>query len=290
MGNQMFQYAAGKSIALRHGMELKVDTSILEDHSPGTHDVNRNYDLDLFRLEVKKASVAERFRYNSHALPLPLKISRKALSFLSKSKILQERISSVNSSFESLSDPPAYISGSWQSYNYFKNIDSELRMDFRLKAPLLPISLDIEGKLLSTPSVCLHVRRTDYVNVNSSSEVLGFVGLDYYRTAVQRLITEVGNDLTFFVFSDDLDWCRQEMRWLPNDAVLVGHDHVGYKVGNYFALMSRCKYFIIPNSTFSWWAAWLSADRQKRVIIPQKWFRDQAQSSSGLCLPDWISV
>ena len=290
MGNQMFQYATGKSLALQHGLELKVDTSILEDHSPGMHAVNRNYDLDLFALEVERATPIERFLYNAHGLSFPMKLARKALAGLSQSRINREQTVGYDPSLAKVSPPPAYLSGLWQSYRYFENIGSELRNDFKLKAPLLETSRSLGDRLASPRSVCLNVRRTDYVNVNSTSEVLGFIGLEYYRSAVERMRDEAGGDLSFFVFSDDLEWCRRELTWLPGDPVFVEHAHAGKKFGNYLALMTRANHFIIPNSTFAWWAAWLATGSQKRVIVPERWFRDETQDSSGLCLKDWIRI
>ncbi len=290
LGNQMFQYAAGRTLSLRYGLELKVDTSVLEDHTPGRHAVNRNYDLDLFTLKVARATSDERFRYNSHGLPVTTKLLRKALAGFSDSRRLSDDTKGRDLFLAGVSPPPAYISGTWQSYRYFEEIATELRNDFEFKTPLLEASCSIKERLSSPKSVCLNVRRTDYVNVKSTSDVLGFIGLDYYRQAVERMETEVGKNLSFFVFSDDIDWCRRELAGISNSVEFVDNSHAGRRYGNYLALMTCAHNFIIPNSTFAWWAAWLAKGSTNKVIIPRRWFKDDTLDSSGLCLPDWIRL
>jgi hypothetical protein len=290
LGNQMFQYAAGKSLALRYGLELKVDTSILEDHAAGRHAVNRNYDLDLFTLKVAKATSVERFRYNSHGLPVTTKLLRKALAGFSDSRILSDDTMGRDLFLAGVSPPPAYLAGTWQSYRYFEKIESVLRNDFSFKTPLLEVSRSLKERLSAPVSVCLHVRRTDYVDVKSSSDVLGFIGLEYYQLAVERMRNEVGENLSFFIFSDDIQWCRTHLSWISSRAEFVDNSHAGHKNGNYLALMSCANNFIIPNSTFSWWAAWLATGSKKKVILPKRWFKDDTLDSSGLCLPDWIRL
>ena len=128
------------------------------------------------------------------------------------------------------------------------------------------------------------------MDVKETSEVLGFIGLDYYRQAVERMETEVGKNLSFFVFSDDIEWCRRELAWISDRMEFIDSSHSGHKYGNYLDLMTCANNFIIPNSTFAWWAAWLATGSKKKVILPKRWFKDDTLDSSGLCLPNWIRV
>src|SRR5438067_1120058 len=79
----------------------------------------------------------------------------------------------------------------------------------------------------------------------------------------------IGAAARFFVFSDDLEWCRNELRWLPDHPVFVDHAFAGPKFSHYLHLMSMASHFVIPNSTFGWWAAWLSANAEKTVVAPK---------------------
>ncbi|MEM7514287.1 MAG: alpha-1,2-fucosyltransferase, partial [Bacteroidota bacterium] len=92
---------------------------------------------------------------------------------------------------------------------------------------------------------------------------------EYYDKAIAYFQEEVDNP-EIFVFSDDIEWCKENLQYkLP--LTFVGHEYKGKRFGKYLYLMSLCKHFIIPNSTFGWWAAWLSRNEQKKVVMPKPW-------------------
>jgi hypothetical protein len=93
----------------------------------------------------------------------------------------------------------------------------------------------------------------------------------------------------FFVFSDDMEWCRANLDFIPK-ATFVGHEHAGPKFGTYLQLMTSCKHFIIPNSTFGWWAAWLSDNSQKVVIVPQEWSQGGGATTNDIIPAGWIKL
>lgn len=289
LGNQMFQYGAGICLSQKHGVGLLVDTSILLDHTPGLHEVNRQYGLDIFQLDVRTASDAERWKFNSHGLPLPVKVLHRLMSPITSGQTYREQSFRFDDYLLSRVRAPRYISGNWQSYQYIEPVATQLRSDFRFREPIPESSASLATAIRQANSVCLNVRRTDYVSVSGTASVLGFVGLEYYRTAVE-LVQDVAGDLQFFVFSDDLTWCRENLDWLPNNPVFVDHSHAGRQFSHYLQLMSLAQLFIIPNSTFAWWAAWLSPSVEKFVVRPKRWFFDAAIDSSDLCPPDWNFV
>jgi hypothetical protein len=290
LGNQMFQYAIGRRLAHEHALDLKVDASILLDHTPGRHLVNRDYDLDIFALQVPFASKQERRWFNPHGLSHFGKVLFHLRRSVAEPDIYIEKSFRFDEALVNRPVAPAYLAGMWQSYKYVDPIRDLLLHDFAFRHELPDGALDLAKALRDPASVCVNVRRTDFVSVPGNAALMGFVGLDYYRKAVEAISARVGAAARFFVFSDDPEWCRNELRWLPNDPVFVDHAYAGPKFSHYLHLMSMASHFVIPNSTFGWWAAWLSANVHKTVVAPRNWFHDKTLDAIDLCPPDWLLV
>jgi Glycosyl transferase family 11 len=290
LGNQMFQYALARHLAHVHGLEVVLDLSILLDHRPGTHVVNRDYALDIFQIEATRASLWQRWKYNAHGAALPIRVLRRLTRAFFGNDICSEKSFSFDPQVLSATVPPRYLTGLWQSPRYFEPAADLIRRDFTFRQHLPAEAVEIAGALTNPSSVCLNVRRADYVSDAGTADTLGFVGLDYYREADRYLRQQLGIDPRYFVFSDDLDWCRNELKWLGAHTVFVGHDLAGPKFSHYLQLMSRASHFVIPNSTFAWWAAWLSVSQTKNVIVPRQWFRDSNMDANDLCPPEWVRL
>ena len=92
-----------------------------------------------------------------------------------------------------------------------------------------------------------------------------------------------------YVFSDDIEWCRANLSFgIPT--MFVGDEYAGEKGEGHMYLMSKCKYFIIANSSFSWWGAWLALFKDKIVICPKQWFGDASIDTSDLIPESWIRI
>ncbi len=117
-----------------------------------------------------------------------------------------------------------------------------------------------------TDSICLNVRRADYVDLPASINTHGFIGREYYERGINLIAPNLKNP-HIFITSDDIEWCRANLQF-DYPSTLLGHEHKGLKFGNYLTLMSRCKHFLIPNSSFAWWAAWLSSSPEKLSFVP----------------------
>jgi len=288
LGNQMFQYAFGRSLALKNNSTLKVDTQILLDHRPGVHDVNRNYDLDIFKLEVSKASIAETWKYHSHAMNWMMKSIHVVNKALVGNNVYSEPYFQFSEEASRLTGN-IYLKGLWQSYRYFDDYADIIKQDFVFSNPLDANASALAKSIRNERSVCLNVRRTDYVNNKNTADILSFVGLEYYENAVACLNERISG-LSYYIFSDDIEWCKTHFDFIKSDKVFVDYNYAGPKFSFYLQLMIACQYFIIPNSTFAWWAAWLSDSPDKIVIIPKKWFNDAEVIVDDLIPNSWMRL
>jgi hypothetical protein len=135
-------------------------------------------------------------------------------------------------------------------------------------------------------SVSLHVRRGDYVSNPDANKYHGTKGLDYYIAALAR-VNKSQKDSTVFVFSDDIAWCKKNLKLKAKKVVWV--DGKNSPIEDIY-LMSLCKSNIIANSTFSWWGAWLNSNPKKIVVAPKVWFSDSNIDTSDLIPADWTRL
>lgn len=283
LGNQMFQYALGRAISERTGAPLLLDTNVIKHAHQNTP---RGYDLDIFKLRPTFATRADVSRYHSHGAGLVGKIAHRVRRRMGVSKIIHQREFAFQPEIFDLR-PPLYLAGLWQSYRYFADIEDALRRDFEFCDVLPPSAADLAQAISRPGAVCLHVRRGDYTEPAHASSI-GLSGIDYYRRAAAR-VRELVDQPAFFIFSDDLDWCHDNFRWLGEAARFVEYAAPpGFKLHALdLQLMARAECFITANSTFSWWAAWLAGDRAKLVITPREWFKDPRLSANDLIPQHW---
>jgi len=288
LGNQMFQYAVGRELQRRNGGELALDLTQLLDRFPRNNVVVRDYNLDIFDIQPRLTVLSQLARH----LPVPLLYMHaasalaRALDQAGLQRYISEPVSSREEVLEARGN--VYLDGHWQSPKYFAGREDVLRREFRVKRALSPAGERVAAQMASTDSICVNVRRTDYVTVQAAIEMHGFVGKGYYDRGIEQIAPRLSNP-HIFVTSDDLEWCRENLRFKYPTTVL-GHEYKGYKFGEELALMVRCKHFLIPNSSFAWWAAWLKPSEDKIVACPRNWFRDPKIDSSDLIPPEWIRL
>jgi hypothetical protein len=289
MGNQMFQYAFGKYLADKNQTALVFDTTLLDDRKNAPVDaVFRDYDLDIFNLSGRKATQPEIEYFNG-------KVSNNIIGKVSNrlKKVIKGNVLRIQQghefSEEQLEFPDnSCLVGRWQSEKYFNEIANQIRKEFSFKNPLGEKELVLAEEIQETASVCLNVRRADYVSNETYSQGLGFIGLDYYASAIQKLKETIG-EFKLFVFSDDIEWCKDNFKFdVPY--FFVSHDYKGKKFQFYLHLMTLCQHFIIPNSTFAWWAAWLASNPDKIVIAPKKWSNLPDFAPPHIIPENWISI
>ncbi len=283
MGNQMFQYAAGRALALKHGVQLGLDLSFLLDRSARKHFTFRNFNLDVFNIEdhiVEPHQVPWQYRKHLRGV-LGLYADTFRRRFLKSSGT--EKHFTFDSSVLSLG-PDAYLEGYWQSPKYFEDIKNIIRQDFTLKE-ILPEPVELLRKEINNnASVCVHIRRGDFVG-NALHDV---VSADYYGKAIACIEADQKVEKVY-VFSDDIEWCKNNILF-SQPTTFVGPEYAGKKAEGHLALMSACRHFVIANSSFSWWAAWLGDHPDKVVIAPARWFADPAIDTSDLLPEEWIRL
>lgn len=264
LGNQLFQVAAGIRLAAVHGTVLKLDLSPLEDE---TFFTPRSYELAPFWIDVAEASAAEvEALAGSRRKRLLAWLPGRARS--QADTAANERHFHFDSDVLCLDDDVC-LRGYWQSERYFADAATLVRKALRFKEPATARNAELAAEIAGPSAVSLHVRRGDYVSNPSAREIHGLCTLDYYQRAVAILCEQVV-DPFFYIFSDEPDWVRANLRV---DAPFAIIDHNGTDACHEdMRLMSLCAHHIIANSSFSWWGAWLGANSEKIVIAPERWF------------------
>lgn len=283
LGNQMFQYAFGLKMALKNNSELKLDTNFYSTQR------KRHFELDVFDIKTKRASNREiaKIKYGL-GIPHPINFEN-FLSFKNKLKpksyISQSSVFSNPNLLNITGD--IYLDGYWQGERYFKDIENTVREEFTFK----PISDDNNKttleKIKKSNSVSVHVRRGDYINNLEIKKVHGIDLSGYYLKAVEYINKKLPNP-KYFVFSDDIDWCKKNMKF-GSETCYVNHNK-GNKGFEDIRLMSNCKHNIIANSSFGWWGAWLNKNKEKTIITPKKWFAIKSLYRKSIVPNEWIKL
>jgi len=276
-GNQLFQYALGRHLAYINNDVLKLDIGGLE-RANKTGDIYRPYALGHFNIDAAIATEAEAIK-----LKYPYGVISKAWRFFSF-KLSQDKNTLFNSNIL-LRKGDNYLDGFWQSPLYFEEIRDVLLTDLKLKTPLSPAAAAFSEKIKITSAVSIHIRRGDYIKNSRVKEKFGPCSLSYYQRALTEIEKTVANP-TYFVFSDDHNWVRDNLSF--NDtAVFVQGEDLGDVIE--LMLMSQCQHNIIANSSFSWWGAWLNKNPDKLVIAPTPWF-DHVPYDQNLIPPTWLKL
>ena len=285
LGNQMFQYAMGRSLSKHLNTTLKFDLNHLLDRTPKKDFVFRDYDLDVFNLSIERASQDELDRFFKQSGNKWMRLFRNLIiQKINPYVVFREPHFHYTPVVYDL-PPNSYLAGYWQSPKYFENVKEEIRKDFTFKNGLLPESSDLAAKIAAVNSVCINVRRADFV----TNTFHGACDMKYFMPAIEVMASKVETP-HFFLFSDDMKWCEENFKIDKYPLTFVGHEHKGFKFSNYLHLLSLCKHFIIPNSSFAWWSVWLNGNKDKVVIAPKTWLTDPNWDPKDLVSPDWIRI
>jgi len=276
LGNQLFQYAAGLSLSLRHQTQLK--TAVQFKNS----DTSRSLGLTHFNLNLIEAtqedvnqlySVSTVDRAIQAILPAQFK------------HVYKEKHFAYQSGFEKLGSN-VYLKGYWQSERYFSTIVTQVKDIFTLQPHFYSNILPLIEEIKQTESVSIHVRKGDYL-LNPYSDYYASLESAYYTNALAALQENLPQ-LKLYVFTDDPKWVNENLA-LPISYTLISGVQTRSMYEDFQAMLS-CKYHIIANSSFSWWTAWLSAREGKKVIAPKEWFKNGPSDTADLIPNSWLTV
>jgi hypothetical protein len=284
----MFQYACGRAVAYKHQTELLFDTSQLITSKPNLGLTSREYELNIFNINGTIASKEDIKKIK----PLFYRIANiLSIKFgfhgIQTSKFFIENKYSFNNSIEK-AGKDCFLAGYWQSFRYFKTIETLIKEEFKFPMELDSVNIEWATKIKNENSVCIHIRRTDFVK-NKNHDIHGACSIEYYKNALEYISDKVKSPY-FFIFSDDIEWARTNLDLQRPCEFISGN--IGKHSYIDMLLMSLCKNNIIANSSFSWWGAWLNSNEDKIVIAPKQWFADESMNrqTNDLIPETWIRL
>ena len=282
-GNQMFQYACGRALAIRNNDILKMDTTGFE--ATENTDTPRQYALSDFNIQENFASVAE-----VEHLRNPFGLFSKVLRGI-HAKIFHETYTGWHRKLLSKKSN-IYLDGFWQTEKCFIGETDTIQKEFTLKKTLgakaAAIALQIRPKdMTSTSSVSVHVRRGDVARDAATNQYYGITTPEYYTKAI-AYISEKEPNIRVFVFSDDIDWVQKNIpinhptEYVSGKNIVTDCEEI--------ILMSMCDHNIIANSSFSWWGAWLNQNPNKIIVGPKQWIKTGEHRHKDIMPDSWIRI
>lgn len=258
LGNQLFIWAAGFSLACRIGGSLTIDDTLISKLNRNQRLDNRKFELGSFNIRRSRRALVSHRTYRQFS----------ELSF-----DYDQRFSAIDGS--------VVLLGNFQSWRYMEGQESRIREVLSTNARLSPGFTLLRLELESTPWIGVHVRRGDYLRVG----VLNIVERDYYEKAIRLAQEETGAERVI-VFSDDVGLAKEVV---PGAARYIGGEEMHSPVDT-LMLMATCNAFVGANSSFSWWAAFLNQDENAMKIFPEQWFSDSSIDCPDLLVEDWLRI
>ena len=275
LGNQLFQYAAGRSLALHHNTGLRLDTEDFDEYKL------RNFDLNAFHTEFEPASSEEvKKRHHRNFLK---KINDRIGPYSTRN-YFREKFFHFHKDFFKYPDN-TYLKGYWQSEKYFQPYKNIIQSELQIKNEFVQSIKPFSAELLKKQTVSLHIRRGDFTNA-AANNMHGVLSLEYYKNALSLINSKI-SDYQLYIFSDDIAWVKENLR--QENAVYVSGELTKTHFEDLY-LMSQCRHNIIANSSFSWWGAWLNNNPDKMVIAPKNWFNKGPKDTYDLFPEGWIKI
>lgn len=263
LGNQMFQYAAGRAVAHRLDAPLFLDVSSYPDIR------GREYLLGAYPIRAEIATEKHIASFPPASCCLAARLWRAGMERFRRRQDAMtfcEPHYHYASAIESLSGD-VYLDGYWQSWRYFESVSDEVAEELTLASTPPEGVRQLAEEVRRAESVSVHVRRGDYVDDATLDGLYNVLTPEWYKKAA-GLACEGLSSPRFYVFSDNPDWAREN---LDLGAPMTVVDHTEGNAREDMRLMQMCRRHIIANSSFSWWGAWLDR-RGGMVVAPKTWF------------------
>ena len=275
LGNQMFQYAAGRALAAR------LETYLVLDLTWFGIQKERPFGLSPFQITAERRTLFPWLPAQGQALAS--RFYRCWMPRIMGLPVWREPHFHFSPNFAALSGP-VFLEGYWQSARYFQAIRRELLEEFTPREPLPPACKAILERIRACDAICVHVRRGDYLSNPVAAQLHGTCPVSYYNLGIRELRQGLSQPHCF-VFSDDPVWVRASLAFdCPMTVVDVNSSANAYLD---LALMTACRHFLIANSSLSWWGAWLGTQPGKKVIAPARWFLTTDKDTRDLMPDSW---
>jgi len=265
LGNQLFQYAFGRAMSIRNKTELKLDATFYKDSEITEYGFTykRDFEIARYNVEIVTATDNEINLYKGTS-PGGI-IDRVKHKFIKgkRPKVIHEDLSKFSPEFNTIKGN-LYLDGYFTSEEFFKDHAGIIRKEFTLKNQMSEVNNKWAGLMQSTNSVSISYRRGNFLN-NPLHETCF---MQYYLDGLNEVHKLSTEEITVFIWSDDNDWTEKNFK-PPFKCYYMTHNYPDFHED--LRLMTRCKHHVIPNSTFSWWAAWLGEHESQIVVAPEKW-------------------
>lgn len=285
VGNQLFEAALGLSL-----LYSGVISELCLDATTDQYNISRPCLLEKFNIK------------SSNNYPITIVTSGKVnvAQFMLKYKTIHHDIYRENANWKLSPDQVMKVvksiltkrslitlTGCYQSEEYFNKYSDKIRKSFKVNKPLSTTALKYKKQILSKNSVCMHVRRGDYLHYSFIyPSVFHILNPSYYKKASIYMLSVISKP-HFFIFSDDIPWCKKNINKLLPKGVKYTFVEETDTLDD-LQLMTFCKHNIIANSTFSWWGAWLNNNKNKIVIAPKKWFKTNTILYNHVIPKSWL--
>lgn len=262
LGNQMFQYALKRALQLK-GYIIK-DFIALYD----------KYDKEIMN---------SNFELNKTFKNLNLNIIDEDTNKWQFSEPLYEPGIYIPAVWSIKIPEPFALQGFWQTEKYFQDIREDLLEQFQFN--ITEGALERLGNKLAAsnkPTVAIHIRRGDYLTTDI---FINICTEQYYNNAIEYMKKQLGENIEFIIFSDDIEWCKEKY---PDFTYIDNSQFKNYQNWYDMYLMSKCQHNIIANSSFSWWGAWLNQNQEQIVIAPDKWLN--GYPTPDIWCKNWVKI
>ena len=288
LGNQLFQYATARALALRKHQALVLDdrwySQSYEQVTPRQVQLQELSIVGHIHTYAPVTAAKRIQKILQSVLPIsPFVLKEK------KDKIYDPRIKNA----PAFKNQDLYLIGYWQSFKYFESIRLQLLQETQAKKPLHTHYQKYLEQIENSPNaVMVHIRRGDYVHLPVVAQVHGALPITYYTQAMQCMIAQCP-DASFFVFSDDIAWAQANLPHqdvIQNKITFIQSASMEHAVVQELALMRSCQHHIIANSSLSWWGAWLCENPRQQVICPSRWMGDRRLPLDDLLPSGWQQI